>query len=228
MAKKKTSRKELLKGPDEFITFSSKVVDFIRIYQRQLSYLGFAIVAVVILFFAVYLWMGHVNKMGQTAYNTAAGDMMNWMMKSDPDPASLQKAGESFSDVIDNHNMSKAARLALPLAAHIKFLEKNYDEAIVLYLDFMDKFAGDTQYESLARLALAFCYEAKKELNTAIETLNPLVENDSDCPFREIAMWQLARLYKLDNKTEKAEEILTEFVEKYMDSPFYAMAKASL
>jgi hypothetical protein len=75
---------------------------------------------------------------------------------------------------------------------------------------------------------LAACYEANGDLKIAIETLIPLVETDSDMPFRVSAMWRLARLYRLDNRPEKAEEILKEFVEKYSDSPLHAMAKASL
>ena len=124
--------------------------------------------------------------------------------------------------------MSNAARLALPLAAHVKFLEKDYPEAIKQYRNFLDEFSGDPLYESLARLALASCYEAQGELKTAIETLNPLVEDASGSTFRQTAMWNLARLYRLDNSPEKEAQILKNFVEKYEGSPYYAMAKARL
>ena len=179
MAKKKKSRKELLKGPDEFVTFSSRAADFISTHLNQLKYLGYAVVAIAVGYFAIQIWMGQVNEKGQTAYNTAADDMRNWMMKPDPDIADLQKSGELFSEVLEKHSMSNAARLALPLAAHVKFLEKDYSEAIKQYRNFLDEFSGDALYESLARLALASCYEAEGELKTAIETLNPLVEDAS-------------------------------------------------
>lgn len=228
MAKKKKSRKELLKGPDEFVTFSSRAADFISTHLNQLKYLGYAVVAIAIGYFAIQIWMGQVNEKGQTAYNTAADDMRNWMMKPDPDIADLQKSGELFSEVLEKHSMSNAARLALPLAAHVKFLEKDYSEAVKQYRNFLDEFSGDPLYESLARLALASCYEAEGELKTAIETLNPLVEDSSGSTFRQTAMWNLARLYRLDNSPEKEAQILKDFVEEYEGSPYYAMAKARL
>ena len=228
MAMKKKSRKELLKGPDEFLTFSSRAADFISAHLNQLRYLGYAIAAVAVAYFAIQIWMGQVNEKGQTAYNTAADDMRTWMMKPDPDVADLQKTGKLFSEVLEKHKMSKAARLALPLAAHVKFLEKDYSEAVKQYRDFLDEFSGRPLYESLARLALASCYEAEGELKTAIETLNPLVEDASGSTFRQTAMWNLARLYRLDNSPEKEEQILKDFVEEYEGSPYYAMAKARL
>jgi predicted negative regulator of RcsB-dependent stress response len=228
MAKKKKSRKELLKGPDEFITFSSRAADFISTHLNQLKYLGYAVVAIAIGYFAIQIWMGQVNEKGQTAYNTAADDMRNWMMKPDPDIADMKKSGELFSEVLEKHSMSNAARLALPLAAHVKFLEKDYSEAVKQYRNFLDEFSGDALYESLARLALASCYEAEGELKTAIETLNPLVEDASGSTFRQTAMWNLARLYRLDNSPEKEAQILKDFVEEYEGSPYYAMAKARL
>ena len=228
MAKKKKSRKELLKGPDEFVTFSSRAADFISIHLNQLKYLGYAVVAIVVGYFAIQIWMGQVNEKGQMAYNTAADDMRNWMMKPDPDIADMKKSGELFSEVLEKHSMSNAARLALPLAAHVKFLEKDYSEAVKQYRNFLDEFSGDALYESLARLALASCYEAEGELKTAIETLSPLVEDSSGSTFRQTAMWNLARLYRLDNSPEKEAQILKDFVEEYEGSPYYAMAKARL
>ena len=228
MAKKKKSRKELFKGPDEFVTFSSRAADFISTHLNQLKYLGYTVVVIAVGYFAIQIWMGQVNEKGQTAYNAAADDMRNWMMKPDPDIADMKKSGELFSEVLEKHSMSNAARLALPLAAHVKFLEKDYPEAIKQYGDFLDEFSGDPLYESLARLALASCYEAEGELKTAIETLNPLVEDASGSTFRQTAMWNLARLYRLDNSPEKEEQILKDFVEEYEGSPYYAMAKARL
>ena len=228
MAKKKTSRKELLKGPDEFLTFSARAAEFVRTHQQQLRYLGYAVLALVVAYFALQLWMGHVNKMGQMAYNAAEEDMRAWIIKSDPDPEAMKKSGELFSAVIENHGMSNAAPLASALAAHVKFREKDYSQAITLYKNFLEEFSGDSQYETLGRLALASCYEASGDLKTALETLAPMVGEAVNSPFRETAMWHLARLYRLNNQPEKEAEILKAFVETYTDSPFLGMAKSRL
>jgi predicted negative regulator of RcsB-dependent stress response len=223
---KKTSRKELLKGTDEFLTFSSKAVNFITTHLRELKYAGFAIAILVVAYLGVTTYLRYVNKNGQNAYNTAYQTLTK-EMKPDANPDNLRKSEELFNKVTDDYGLSKVARLALPQIAYLKFLDKKYDEAIVLYRKFLDKVSGNTEYELMANLALAACFEAKGDLKTAMETLIPVVEIP-DNSFREPAMLSLARLYRLDNRPEKAREILNEFVEQHADSPLLPFAKAQL
>jgi predicted negative regulator of RcsB-dependent stress response len=223
---KKTSRKELLKGTDEFLTFSSKAVNFMTTHLRELQYAGFAIAIIVVAYLGVTTYLRYVNKNGQNAYNTAYQTLTK-EMKPDANPDNLRKSEELFNKVTDDYGLSKVARLALPQIAYLKFLDKKYDEAIVLYRKFLDKVSGNTEYELMANLALAACFEAKGDLKTAMETLIPVVEIP-DNSFREPAMLSLARLYRLDNKPEKAKEILNEFVEQHADSPLLPFAKAQL
>ena len=223
---KKTSRKELLKGTDEFLSFSSKAVNFITTHLRELKYAGFAIAILVVAYLGVTTYLRYVNKNGQNAYNTAYQTLTK-EMKPDANPDNLRKSEELFNKVTDDYGLSKVARLALPQIAYLKFLDKKYDEAIVLYRKFLDKVSGNTEYELMANLALAACFEAKGDLKTAMETLIPVVEIP-DNSFREPAMLSLARLYRLDNRPEKAREILNEFVEQHADSPLLPFAKAQL
>jgi len=223
---KKISRKELLKGTDEFLTFSSKAVNFITTHLRELKYAGFVIAILVVAYLGVTTYLRYVNKNGQNAYNTAYQTLTK-EMKPDANPDNLRKSEELFNKVTDDYGLSKVARLALPQIAYLKFLDKNYDEAIVLYRKFLDKVSGNTEYELMANLALAACFEAKGDMKTAMETLIPVVEIP-DNSFREPAMLSLARLYRLDNRPEKAREILNEFVEQHADSPLLPFAKAQL
>ena len=226
MAKKKKSRKELLKSPDEFMTFSEKALQFYNSHERQFQYLGIAIVATVLVYLAVNTYMRYVNNKGQDAYNSAYYALIK-SLKDKPGLESLKESESLFAKVIDEHGSSKAARLALPQVAFGRFLEEKYDEAIPLYKEFLDSVSGDGQYSSLARLALAACYEAKGEVKRALETLAPVFERPGD-PFKESAMLSQARLYRLDNKPEKEKEVLRRFVEEYKDSPFLPFAKARL
>jgi predicted negative regulator of RcsB-dependent stress response len=226
MAKRKITRKELLKKPDEFLTFSGKAVSFVSAHQSQLRYLGVAILIIAVAYLAVHTYLRYVNKKGQEAYNTAYYSLIE-NIKPNAVPEDLRKSEDLFTKVMDKYSLSKAARLALPNIAYAKFRDKNYDEAIAHYRTFLDKVSGDTYYDSLTTLALATCYEAKGDLKTAIKTLNSVIGSPDD-PFKEAAMLALARLYRLDNRPEKANEILKEFVQEYKDSPFLPMAKAHL
>ena len=223
---KKISRKELLKGTDEFLTFSGKAVNFMTTHQRELKYAGVVIAILVVAYLGITTYLRYVNKNGQNAYNTAYQTLTK-EMKPDANPDNLLKSEELFNKVTDDYGLSKVAQLALPQIAYLKFLDKKYDDAIGLYQKFLDKVAGNTEYELMTNLALAACFEAKGDLKTAMETLIPVIEIP-DSSFSEPAMLSLARLYRLDNKPEKAREVLNKFVEQHGDSPLLPFAKAQL
>jgi len=233
MANKKITRKELLKGPDEFLTLSNRAAIFFGAHLRELKIIGIAVAVVVAGYLSVYAYMGHINKKGQEAYNLAYDALTDIADAAAPEPGAiakkeaLGKAEGLFEQVIEECGMSKAARLALPQVAHIKFAEKKYDDAILYYERFAEEISGDKEYEDLTSMALASCYEAKGELKKAISILTPLVEVSTN-PFRETAMLSLERLYRLDNQPEKANDILKRFVQEYQTSPFLPMAKARL
>jgi tetratricopeptide (TPR) repeat protein len=226
MAKKKITRKQLLKEPDEFLTFSAKAVNYFSTHLKQLKYLGIAAGVLLIIFLAGYTYYRHMNNKGQEVYN-AAYEALEKALKPDLKPDDLKKPGELFQEVIDKYGLSKAARLAFPEKAYISFLEGDYDAAITLYRRFLDKVAGNDRYESLARMALAACYEQKGQYQTAILSLKPIL-SDRGNPFREPATLDMARLYGLNNQAKEKQETLKEFIEIYKNSPFLPMAKAML
>ena len=222
----KPSRKELLKTEDEFLSLSAKAVMFFQDHKRHFQYVGIGIVAVIVVFLAATTYLRHANKKGQEAYNLALAAFSE-VMSADSKPEKAVEAEKLFTVVVDDHGMSRAARVALPQIAYLKFMDKKYDDAIALYREFMDEMSGEREYEALAGLALASCYEAKGDLNTAIDTLAPLV-NQPHAPFRETAMFNLARLYRLNDDSGKAQDLIRKFVEEFEDSPLAPMAKARL
>jgi len=226
MAKKKVTRKELLKSPDEFLTFSQKAALFFSSHRRHFEIVGYVLVGIAVVYLAVNTYFRYVNKKGQEAYNKAYSALSE-TMREEPDVQKLSEAGRLFSKVIDEYGHSKVAPLAVPQLAWTKFLQKEYDEAISLYKDFLDEISGDPLYESLTRLALAACYESKGEFKAAVENLETVMILPEN-PITELALFSLARVYRLDNQAERAKETLKKFVEKYEDSPFLPMAKALL
>ena len=226
MAKKKVKRKELLKRSDEFLTFSSRAVVFATEHYRHFTYIGIALAVIALIYVGVNTYMGYINKKGQNSYNTAYYTLIK-NMNPDADHQELKKTEELFQQVIDKYGLSKASRLALPELAYLKFLGKEYDEAISLYQKFIDEVPDNTPYQSLSKMALAVCYEEKGELKKAMEILEQGMTS-SDDHLNQQAMLSLARIYRLTNQQEKSRKILKEFIEKFKTSPFLSLAKAHL
>lgn len=227
MAKKKMTRKELLKGTDEFLTLSGKVALYLNQHLRELRWAGIGLAVITAAYISIWAYMGHTNKMGQEAYNVAYDALVQSLQSGETDEKSVKKSEGLFEEVISDYGMSKAADLALAQVGHAKFTNKQYDDAIDYYQEFSGKASGNEAYETLTLLALAACHEAKGDMKKAVSILDGIVKA-SDNPFRENAMLNIERIYRLDNQPEKADEILKTFAKEYTNSPFYPMVKARI
>ena len=114
-------------------------------------------------------YMRHTNKVGQEAYNAAYNTLIEISGEGNVKEAVL-KSEPLFQKVIDDYGMSRAATPALAQVGHAKFEEGRYDDAVRYYRDYGDEASGKS-YETLSKLAIAACYEAKGDYKKAIETL---------------------------------------------------------
>jgi outer membrane protein assembly factor BamD (BamD/ComL family) len=222
---KKIRRKQLLKSPDEFLSFSEKVALFAREHTRLFEMAGTAVAAALLIYLGITTYLNHVNKKGQMAYNKAYDEVVKEMNEK-PEKRDLKKPEELFKEVTQDYSFSRVSRLVPPQLAYLKFQEKKYDDAISLYKLFLKESSAAT-YRSLARLAIEACYEEKGELTMAVDELKRIMAGPSS-PFKEQAMLGLARVYRLSNQNEKAREVLKEFVETFKDSPLLPLANAYL
>jgi len=224
--KKKIKRKELLKEPDEFLTLSSRLFNWVTTHQRQLAYAGVAVAGLFVLYVAGYLYYRHLNKEAQGRYN-AAYEAMAANMKPDSDPKAWEKTESLFMEVVNRYSLSRVSRLALPQAAYAAYRERKYDEAIKLYQQFLSKIGEEADYQMLTQMALAACYEAKGDYSKSIQLLEPLSQEKAN-PFRELAMISLARVYRLADRSKDSKRTLKQFIEEFPNSPFLTLAKALL
>jgi len=223
---KKVSRKELLKGPDEFMTLSERAAAFVQDHMKQLSAVGIALGVACLVYLGTTWYLGYSDRRGQEAYNKAyytlrKADAAEQALQDPTLPMSL------FQEVTKDHGLAKVSELALPQLARLKFQEGQYDEAISLYRAYQSEIPSQSKYQDMARLALGACYEAKKEYGPAIEEFQTLAENKGS-PLRQQALLSLIRLYRLNQNPEKADEILKTFSEDYPGSPFLAFAESML
>ncbi len=223
---KRTTRKDLLKSEDEFLTFSSRALTFFTTHMRELKIAAIAAAAIAVIFLGGTAFYRHINEKGQEAYNRAYSAMAE-QVGPQMDSEKLSEVRSLFADVVENHGMSKAADLALPQLAFLDFLEKNYNEAIYLYQEFKANYDEDSMFITLSVLGLAACHEAKGDLDKAIALLDPIAGESSN-KFRETALFTLIRLYRQAGENSRASELATDFIKDFQGSAFEPIVKTYL
>jgi tetratricopeptide (TPR) repeat protein len=226
MAKKKITRKELLKKEDEFTSLSARVSQYIVAHARTIRYLlyGLAIIGIIVL--GGTLYYKHLNKQALAAYNTAYKALVGG---SSPETSekNLQKSIEEFDRVIKDYGSTKMATLAIPQLAYLKFDQGKYDEAISLYQSYLEKEKSNTIYRSMSYFGLAAAYEAKGDYQSAITALEHVTKGQNDF-LEEEALFSLGRMYELSGQTKKSQEVFKQFIGQFKDSPLLPLAKSHL
>jgi len=130
MAKKRrVTRKELLKEPDEFITFTGKMIRFAREYQNQLLYGLGAIVLIVVIISGVRLYINW-NENNASAQLEQA---MTQHAESRLNKTDLNDAKQSFQKVADKYSRYEGGKLARIMYANICYETGDFDTAISNY-----------------------------------------------------------------------------------------------
>jgi predicted negative regulator of RcsB-dependent stress response len=226
MAKKKITRKELLKKEDEFISLTARVSQYILAHGKTIKYLLYGLALIVIIVLGGSLYYKHLNKKALVAYNTAYKALIG-DSSSETSEKKLQKSIEELDKLIKDHGWTKMATLAIPQLAYLKFDQGKFDEAISLYKAYLEKEKSDSIYRSMAFFGLAAAYEAKGEYQYATNALEQVSKGDNDF-LKEEALFSLGRMYELSGQTKRSQEVFKEFIGQFKDSPLLPLAKAHL
>ena len=226
MAKKKTTRKELLKKDDEFISLSNRFFLYVSTHSKHIQYLVVCVMIVIAIIIGISFYFKHLNKKSIEAYNLAYTNLVSGS-SSEMSQDAINKSIEELDSLMKKHGWTKMATLAIPQLAYLKFGQGKYDEAISLYQTYLKKDKSASIYHLMTHFGLAAAYEAKSEHQEAIQHLKEIIDN-KDNFLKEEAMFSLGRLYALNGQQEMSKETFKDFITQFKKSPLAPLAKANL
>ena len=223
MAKKRVTRKQLLKEPDEFITFSSKLFRFASKNQKYLQW-GGIICVLIILSIALYNYISIQNEknalqmLGSAmASDTVSGDNL----KSDP------KTKEQFENLIDKFPGTDAGKIGKVFYANICFKEGEYDRAITFYQQALKDFNPEPSFKNIILSGLGYAYRETKDTVSAIKYFETIVAGSDDL-LKDEALFQLGHLYKNAGDSTKSMEAFKKIVSDFSDSLYASVVKEKI
>ncbi len=225
MAKKpkKISRKKLLKEPDEFITFSGKLIRFGRTYRLQLAIgLGALFATLIIVSGVRYFTIKGEQKafallnQAQTQYGTLVKDM---------EPAeAYAKVKPEFEHLLDKYARRQGGRLARIAFAHICYDGGAYQEAIDLYQEALDDFKDNPLMSHGLLSGLGYSHEALNEDAEAVRYFEMIVAGP-DQILKDEALFHLGTLYQKTGDYTKSQKAFDTILADYPESIYLELAK---
>lgn len=204
MTAKKISRKKLLKEPDEFISTTAQVLQFLRDHRRKVTL--YAVVAIVLAAggsggYSYLRWReGKAQVIQQQAFQLYQ-EAFNKAANPEGDKENYRKALERFQEALSVYRWGNVSQVSRIYVGHCYYGLKEYDQAILAYSHCLDG-----PFRSMALNGLGYCYEAKGDYAKAAENYQKVAEGDAN-PYQEESMLDLARCYEKLNQKQKAIEV---------------------
>jgi predicted negative regulator of RcsB-dependent stress response len=223
MAKKRVTRKELVKEPDEFITLTGKVIQWARQNTKPLLYGSCAFLALILL---VSGYRYYSRQQEAAASDLLSKSLMAYQ-ESDREGESekaLAAAKPEFERLINEYGRAAEGRLGRILYGHILMAGNTSAEAVGFYEKALADFSHDPLLRNVILNGLATAAMDKGENAAAIGYLEKIAAGQNSL-LKDSALFNLGRLYRAAGEADKSKKVLDQLVADFPDSMFTNMAK---
>lgn len=223
---KKVSRKKLLKEPDEFITFTGKLIRLVSTYQKQITIILGIVVSV---FLIISIFKFYTNRMENNAFTllNQANDKYSAVLSSQDASTALKEIEKDFEYILSEYSGYQGGKIARVNYAAYCYRAGEYDKASSLYTTALKDFEQNPSYKNLILNGLAYSYKAKKDYENSIKYFEMIAS--SEIPMlKDEALFNLSKLYLILGKKSKSIEVLSTIVSDYPESIYFELAKAQL
>ena len=218
--------KELLKEPDEFLTFTSKAIQFGVAHKYHLAG-GLAGLVVLILIATGIRYLS--IRAENTAFTLLSQSQIKYeaLVKQDGPQKALTEVAEDFEGILKKYSSKKGGKLARIYYAGICYKAGDFDKTIALYEASLGDFQSNPLLKNLILSGLGYAYEEKKDLESAAKYFNMIVSG-SDPVMKGEALYHLGRIYEAQGDRDKSIEAYKQLLERHADSIYTELVKEKL
>lgn len=221
MAKVSARRRKELRKPDEFVTFTMKVGQWVRDNQRLVMFAGIAVIVVVVGVALTFQLMGSSRVRSSSslwqAVATASAPIIDPEEAEEEEiPARIQHfktlserneaASKALEKVVEGQSDSTAGQVARLGLAGARLSKGDYAGARGLYESFLKNTGGFDALKANAVEGLGYALEGQKNYNEALERFRELEKIDNGV-HADLAKYHQARMLEKLNKRDQAAEL---------------------
>ncbi|MBL0731492.1 MAG: tetratricopeptide repeat protein [Desulfosarcina sp.] len=223
MAKKRISRarKKKLNEPDEFITFSAKMLNFVAENKNQATFISVAVLLIIIMFIGI---RGYFIKSENRAFTVMSRCMSEYRAseyqaagRDNKNNSTLQEVDDNLNGILDKYSVMNAKKFAKVYLANMSFQNKDFEKAIELYTDAVNDFSNDPSIKNLILNSLACSYEDKNDHKSAVSYFE-MVVSGNEIFMKDEALFNLGRLYAMMGEHDKSRDAFVDLKDNYPNS----------
>ena len=213
MAKGEVTRKQLLKEPDQFITFSGKLIAFGQTHLKPILIGVGSILALILIITATNQISNRNENKASDRVQKALAKYSAALQDTDAETA-YERVKADFNGIFEDYGSRNVVKVARIAYGDICYNAGDADAAIAAYQQALEDFAQAPALKSIVVSGLGHAYMLKDELPEAIRYFEMLSE-DGEKTMKSGALFNLAWLYETTGEVEKSkaryEQLLAEF-----------------
>jgi len=219
----KLTRKQLFKEPDEFITFSGKLIQWLTTYRQQATLAAGVVFALLVATAGFQAYLHHAENKASTLLAESLAQYQAALKASDPVKA-YQAVDKSFTRILDDYSARRMGKIAGIEFAHICFRAGEFDKAISLYKTAQDDFSNAPFYGNLILSSLGHAFEGKKDYESAVKYFE-MVTTSADASLKDLNLYNLASVYEKMGNKEKSKATFARLAADFPNSIHIEIAK---
>ena len=227
MAAQKVSRKELLKEPDEFLTFSAKAIRYAE-ENRSAIILG-AVLVVVAVAVAVgaFSYMRYKSETSHELFLKGLEKYRAVMASGEPTNEQLDGLLKEFEAVARDYGSYLGGELSLLYSGHTLYKKKDYKGALARYEKMKSTSVVEKGLESLLKYHLASAYFALENYDAANKLFDQLAK-DPESPYKREAYATIAEIFEAQGKRKEAKQAYEQYLKMFPKAPDAAYVKGRI
>ncbi len=223
MAKKKITRKELLNEPDEFISFSSRLLSFIVTYKIQILYFVGALALIGIVLSGFEYFSRKAEKEAFAMLQKAKTDYELSLKKDGPEKA-MNEVKNDFMNIMNKYSGNRGAKMAGLELAKVYYNAGDIDLSIEQYGKALKAFNDNSDVKCQILSSLGYAYEAKNDLKSAVNQFETIVSEPHNF-LKDEALFNLGRLFAAMGDEKKSKAAYQKIVSDFTGSFYLEIAK---
>jgi len=228
VAEKKISRKELLSEPDEFLTFTSKTIAYVRENPRQAGLLALVVIACLVAGIAYNAYRSHRQSSSHELFLQASREYEAAINAAEPVPAdTLDKLLARFDKISRDYASLPAGEMALLYSGYVLSKKKDYKGALERYLKLESSRLAREGLRDLFWYNIAQTRMALQDYDKARSIFDTL-SKDTASPYRREAYAAIARIYEIKNEKKEAVQAYRQYLKIFPEAPDAAFVKAKI
>jgi tetratricopeptide (TPR) repeat protein len=218
MAKGAATRKQLLKEPDQFITFSGKLIAFGRTHLKTILICAGGILALLLVVATARQISNRNENIASERIEKTVATYSAALEDTDSKTA-YDRVKNDFNDIFDNFGSKNAVKIARIIFGDISYNAGDADTAIAMYTQALDDFSQSPALKNIVLSGLGHAYILKNDYPQSIRYFET-ISADRESTLKSGALFNLAWLYEATGEKEKSTALYEQLLADFPDTMY--------